>query len=117
MRVVIDTGLLVSAALKAETVPSIAVHQAEQGGVLLKSHETEAELMAVIARPYLARLIAPAARERLVPLIAAAELVTISEQFAVCRDPKDDKFLELAVNGRADLILTGNNDLLVLDTF
>ena len=31
-----------------------------------------------------------------------------------CRDPKDDKFLEVALNGRADLILTGDADLLAL---
>jgi predicted nucleic acid-binding protein len=34
-----------------------------------------------------------------------------------CRDPDDDKFLELAVNGRADVIISGDADLLVLDTF
>jgi putative PIN family toxin of toxin-antitoxin system len=31
-----------------------------------------------------------------------------------CRDPKDDKFLETALNGKADLILTGDSDLLTL---
>jgi len=36
-----------------------------------------------------------------------AELVTIAERIAECRDPTDDKFLELAVNGHADLIVTG----------
>ncbi|MGH7121059.1 MAG: putative toxin-antitoxin system toxin component, PIN family [Acetobacteraceae bacterium] len=35
----------------------------------------------------------------------------------VCRDSTDDKFLEVAVNGRADLILTGDLDLLVLNPF
>jgi predicted nucleic acid-binding protein len=34
-----------------------------------------------------------------------------------CRDPSDDKFLEVAVNGRADLIITGDRDLLELDPF
>ena len=43
--------------------------------------------------------------------------MTITERVAACRDPKDDKFLELAVNGRADLIVSGDADLLVLDTF
>ena len=47
----------------------------------------------------------------------SAELVTINERITVCRDPTDDKFLELAVNGRADLILTGDNVLLVLNPF
>lgn len=73
--------------------------------------------MDVIDRPNLTRLIAPAARHRLMQLMAMAELITITERFAACRDRKDDKFLELAVNGRADLILTGNNDLLVLNPF
>jgi len=117
MRVVIDTGVFISAAIKAETVPNLAVYQAALGGVLLRSHATEAELMEVIDRPYLAPLIAPAARNRLAQLMAMAELVTITERFAACRDPKDDKFLELAVNGYADLILTGDNDLLVLNPF
>jgi predicted nucleic acid-binding protein len=36
---------------------------------------------------------------------------------AGCRDPDDDKFLELAVNGHADAIISGDHDLLVLDTF
>jgi predicted nucleic acid-binding protein len=35
----------------------------------------------------------------------------------VCRDPTDDKFLELAVNGQADVIVSGDADLLVLSPF
>ena len=41
----------------------------------------------------------------------------IIERVAACRDPTDDKFLELAVNGRADVIISGDADLLVLDNF
>ena len=43
--------------------------------------------------------------------------VTIVERITACRDPTDDKFLELAVNGRADMIVTGDLDLLVLSPF
>jgi len=117
MRAVIDTGVLISAAIKAETSPDIAVYRATQRGVLLKSHASEAELIDVIDRPYLARLIAPAARARLVGLIASAELVSITERIVACRDAKDDKFLEVAVNGKADVIVTGDADLLVLNPF
>ena len=117
MRVVIDTGVFISAAIKAQTVPNIAVYRAAQRGVLLKSSSTEAELMEVIDRPYLARLIAPAARRRLAELMAGAELVPIAERILVCRDPKDDKFLELALNGKADVIVSGDADLLVLNPF
>ena len=117
MRIVIDTGVFISAAIKAQSVPATAVYQATQVGVLLKSEETEAELLNVIDRPYLARLIAPVARARMVRMMEEAGFVNVGERFAACRDPKDDKFLELAVNGRADVILTGDNDLLVLHPF
>jgi hypothetical protein len=39
------------------------------------------------------------------------------EPLSICRDPKDDKFLELAVAGKADVIVSGDDDLLVLDPF
>jgi putative PIN family toxin of toxin-antitoxin system len=117
MRVVVDTNVFVSAALKDKSLPSLALHQAAQRCVLLKSAVTEAQLLAVVARPYLASLIAPVALDWLKRLIAAAELVTIVERIVACRDPTDDKFLEVAVNGHADLILTGDNDLLVLNPF
>jgi predicted nucleic acid-binding protein len=50
-------------------------------------------------------------------VLAAAELVTITDRTTACRDPKDDKFLELAVNGRANLIISGDADLLALNPF
>jgi hypothetical protein len=40
-------------------------------------------------------------------LMVEAELTPITEHIVACRDPTDDKFLELAVNGRADVIATG----------
>jgi uncharacterized protein len=82
--------------------------------VLLKSAVTEAQFFAVIARSCIAPLIGPELRDWLMQLMQSAELVSITERVAACRDPTNDKFLELAVNGRADLILNGDKDLLVL---
>ena len=59
----------------------------------------------------------PEFAEGIRPIFAAAELVPITERVRVCRDPKDDKFLELAVNGRADVIVSGDADLLALSAF
>ena len=84
---------------------------------LLKSTATEEELLAVLQRPYLAAVTIPSFRDGMVRMLATAEPVTISERIAVCRDPTDDKFLELAVNGRADLIVSGDADLLALNPF
>ena len=52
-----------------------------------------------------------------VPASAAARVVTISAPIRACRDPKDDKFLEVAVHGEARAIITGDADLLDLDPF
>jgi uncharacterized protein len=117
MRVVIDTGVFVSAAIKTGTTPGIAVLRAVQHGALLKSQATESELKDVIDRPYLTRLISASARQHIMDLMAQAETVPITERVVACRDAKDDKFLELAVNGKADVILTGDADLLVLHPF
>ncbi len=46
-----------------------------------------------------------------------AELVDIVNVKPYCRDPKDDVFLALALEAKADLIITGDSDLLVLNPF
>jgi uncharacterized protein len=53
----------------------------------------------------------------LVGLLKETELIDTTEPIAICRDPKDDKFLELAIDGNADYIVTGDADLLVLHPF
>jgi uncharacterized protein len=117
MRVVIDTNVLVSAVLKDQSLPALAVHVIEQRGVLLKSTATERQLFDVLARPYFVSLIAPAAHAWLKKLLAAAEAVTVTERIVACRNPTDDKFLELAVSGHAHLIVSGDADLLTLNPF
>jgi putative PIN family toxin of toxin-antitoxin system len=117
MRVVVDTNIFISAALKEKSLPGMAAHVVEESCVLLKSPATERELFITLARPRLAPLIPPAFHVWLTGLFAAAELVPIAERIAACRDAKDDKFLELAVNGHADLIVSGDRDLLALNPF
>ena len=53
----------------------------------------------------------------LVRLVALIEMVEIVETVQASRDPKDDKFLDVAVNGRADVIVTGDSDLLALNPY
>lgn len=117
MRLVLDTNVFISAALNETSPPGTAVHLAAESHLLLKSAVTEQELFVTLARPRLPPLIPPRFRDWLTELLATAELVAITERIAVCRDPKHDKFLELALNGRADLIVSGDADLLALDPF
>ena len=117
MRIVVDTNVFVSAVLKANSAPFLVVRWIEQNGGLLRSAATERELFDVLRRPHIAAVMAPSFRDGLARMLADAELVTITERIAACRDPRDDKFLELALNGKADLIVSGDSDLLALNPF
>jgi putative PIN family toxin of toxin-antitoxin system len=117
MRVVIDTNVLVSAAIKHNSPPEAVIHVVRVRRTLLTSTATSAEFHRTISRPRLARVIDPTVHDAVLDLMAAAESILITEHIAACRDPKDDKFLELAVNGRADVIVTGDADLLALHPF
>ncbi len=76
------------------------------------------ELADILARPKFDPYLTVAERQRFLRLIGrVAERVPIIHRIEACRDPGDDKFLELAVNGRADVVVTGDRDLLVLDPF
>jgi putative PIN family toxin of toxin-antitoxin system len=117
MRVVVDTNVFVSAVLKDKSLPSLAVHLAAQRGILLKSFATERQLFEVLKRPYLASLISPSAHDWIRSPMTQAELVIINERIVACRDSTDDKFLELAISGRANRIVSGDADLLALHPF
>lgn len=87
-------------------------------GKLLISRDTIEELSSVLQRKGFEKYISEEERmEFLVALANACTLVETSERVSACRDPRDDKFLELAVNGGATCIVTGDHDLLVLHPF
>lgn len=117
-RFVFDTNVLVSAVLFSRSKPRLAWNLARRKGVVLVSAEAEAELRAVLDRPkfeaYVAR---PEIELFLREFSEQTRHVMITERIALCRDPKDDKFLELAAAGAADWLVTGDRDLLALDPF
>jgi uncharacterized protein len=117
-RFVFDTSVTVSALLFEQSVPAQAFRLALKRGQILISQAMLLELSDVLGRkkfdPYLTR----EEREQfLIMLLHEAEAVEIIEEIQACRDPKDDKFLELAVNGQAAYIVTGDRDLLALNPF
>jgi putative PIN family toxin of toxin-antitoxin system len=118
VRAVVDTNVLLSACLKANSSPRYTIRWIQQRGIFLRSHATETEFRLTIGKPRLAQLLRDLAFvEHLNALMRAAELVSVVGDLRACRDPDDDKFLELAVLGRADVIVTGDADLLALDPF
>lgn len=117
-RYVFDTSALVSALLFEQSVPGRAFQSAREQGEILISQATATELAEVLSRKKFDRYLTREEREQfLVLFLHEATVVEISEEVQVCRDPKDDKFLELAVCGQASYLITGDEDLLTLQSF
>jgi uncharacterized protein len=118
LRTVIDTGVLVSALMFPDSVPSRAFDMAKAHGDLLASEETIAELYDVIRRPKFDKYVSEFERIRFLSAMNRdAQCIELGAVVTDCRDPKDNKFLELALSGRATHIITGDSDLLVLHPF
>ena len=117
-RVVLDTNVLISAALLAFGKPFAVFQHVLDTGVLIFSNETFEEIATRLMRPKFDRYVSSVMRERfLVDLAAVAEWTAITGALHFCRDPNDDKILETALAGRADCLVTGDADLIELHPF
>jgi putative PIN family toxin of toxin-antitoxin system len=109
----VDTNVFASAILFPRSVPRQVVDHALDHGVVIFSDATMSELAEVLSRSKFDSFVSRADRELFLAQIeSAAEFVPLIQLVRACRDPKDDKFLEVALNGRADVIITGDADLL-----
>ena len=118
-RFVVDTNVLISAALTPSGAPRAVVDTIRDvNGVLLFSDETFHELQTRLRRSRFDRYVSRDAR-----LLFLAQLEAVSEWVSIvgarlgCRDPADDKLLETALLGSADCLITGDGDLLVMSPF
>ena len=117
-RLVLDTNVLISAALRNGSIPHRSFLKARIEGTLLASDETVAEFRAVLLRAKFDKAVDRTLRQGIVEeYTRLCTLISIPTSIRACRDPKDDKFLEVAVHGRADVIVTGDLDLLALHPF
>ncbi len=118
MRCVFDTNVLVSALLLPDSKPRHALELALREGRILLSFATLAELNEILSRKRFRRYVDEEdIRSFLAALTRESQWVDVDVRIQACRDPKDDKFLELAVSGRGSHIVTGDSDLLALHPF
>jgi putative PIN family toxin of toxin-antitoxin system len=117
-RVVLDTNVIISSLLKPRSLPRRVLDKVLQHRSLLFSDETALELhrrlLSSKFNPYVT-LENRLSFLRLLPTLAS--YVTVTTTISACRDPKDNKFLALAVDGNGHYIITGDKDLLVLNPF
>ena len=114
----LDTNVVVSAVLFPQSQPRLVVDNVIRQEALLISSATQSELDDVLLRNRFDRHLQRERRREFLNLVVQeAELVEISQSITACRDPKDNKFLELAVSGQATHIISGDSDLLTLHPF
>jgi putative PIN family toxin of toxin-antitoxin system len=122
-RVVFDTSTLVSAVLQPGSAPRQALLKALAEAELCASPSTLAELESVLERDKFDRYLEREARRQFVTLyrrhtrmfpVSESEENTFQEP---CRDPRDNKFLALALACSADAIISGDEDLLGLNPY
>ena len=117
-RFVLDANVVVSALLFNDSIPGRAFEHARRCGTVLVSDASLSELRNVLGRSKFDGYVTRTERDEfLIALTRECELVEIEEVVRACRDPKDDHVLEVAVNGRATTIVTGDDDLLNLNPF
>lgn len=115
---VFDTNSLISAHLLPASITRKAYDTAWEKGVLAHSRDTFSELVEVFTRSKFDKYLSLEDRLKAISLLELrSQLIEVKEPIIACRDPKDDKFLALAVAVKADCLVTGDKDLLVLHPF
>lgn len=115
---VFDTNVLISAALSPRSASRTALRKAFRAGIVVYSDKTLAELAEKMPLPKFDKYISLARRMVFYyDFQMEAFPIIIRHTIKACRDPKDDKFLELAKSANADCLITKDNDLLVLHPF
>jgi putative PIN family toxin of toxin-antitoxin system len=121
IRAVIDTNILVSALIKPQgRVGPVLLYLREGRYILIYSEPILEELVEVLSRPMMRRkyhLTEEDIEAVLLLISLRGRPVSPTRRIRVCRDPRDNKFLEAAVAGNADLIVSGDEDLLILSPF
>ncbi|HEV2645527.1 MAG TPA: putative toxin-antitoxin system toxin component, PIN family [Acidobacteriaceae bacterium] len=119
-RVVLDTSVLVSAGLRPGSNPYLALVKALATCDVCASVETLAELARVLSRKKFDLYLEHSARMEFIELVNhhshlfAVDEAACMRQEPGCRDPKDNIFLALAETAEADVLVSSDEDLLIL---
>jgi uncharacterized protein len=118
MRVVFDNNVLISSVLIKNSIPDKALKKALADFTLLCSMEVFNEFVATLCNPKFDKYVSLGTRKSVLKYFESVVFfIEPTDKISVCRDPKDNMVLELALSGTADFIITGDSDLLVLHPF
>jgi uncharacterized protein len=113
--IVIDTNILISATLSPNGTAFQAFVQAVQKFTIVQSNETYQEIADRIYKAKFDKYISNERRAEFLNLIKIkSRFIQPTSQITSCRDPDDNKFLELVIDSNAKFLMTGDKDLLTL---
>ena len=119
MKVVLDTNVVISALIVKHSKAFEAYQKIISHHQVLSSIEVEIELIEKIKEKKFKKYFATESirDELLFSFLSSCTLIQVIHKVELCRDPDDDKFLELALSGAVDLIISGDSDLTILNPF
>lgn len=116
MRVVIDTNVWISRLLLADSVAARAVDKALEESEVVVSEASVDELARVLSREKFDRYVSVRDREEFLRrLLKVTTMVAVLSDISDCRDPKNNRFLVLALDSESDRIISGDAGLLALN--
>lgn len=120
-KLIFDTSSLIAAVINAKSLPALVFDQAKREHEVFISAETIEELQAVVSRKKFDRYFVGSTAGRRESFFAgyraSAKLVEVTEMATECRDRNDNMFLSLALSVGADVIVSSDNDLLVMHPY
>lgn len=116
-RIILDTNLWISFLISRD-FSKLDEILFQKKAVLVFSKELLDEFLEVTKRPKFRRFFSKTDVESILETIDEyADFVIVKSKITICRDPKDNFLLSLAKDGKADFLLTGDNDLLTIGVF
>jgi putative PIN family toxin of toxin-antitoxin system len=116
-RIVIDTNLWISFLITKDNKKLDGKIKSGEIKILFSSESME-EFLAVADRPKFKKYFDKEDIEQLIDLFDVyGEIVDVKSNIEICRDAKDNFLLSLSKDGKANLLITGDNDLLELKKF
>jgi len=119
LRAVIDTNIIVSAVIgKSATLVNIYESFVGNRFTPVFSPQLQQEILNVIRKPRLRKYFGTEETKRFKGLLKVDSILVVpAKKVSVCRDTKDNILLETALEAKADFIVTGDKDLLILKSF
>jgi uncharacterized protein len=114
-RIILDTNLWISFLISKDFSKLDEIIFSKKN-ILIFSQELLEEFLEVVKRPKFRRYFAQTDIEELLETIDEyGEFIVVKSKIEICRDAKDNFLLSLAVDGKADFLLTGDQDLLMIE--